>query len=55
MNQVIKKPILSEKEIGELVNIATNVEEKLKEGSQDIEWAIEKGTGKLYLLQARKL
>ncbi len=46
--------ILSKEEIDTLISIGIDLEKKLNEGPQDIEWAISK-EGKIYLLQTRKL
>jgi hypothetical protein len=47
--------VLTDSEIHELIIAALEIEEQLKEGPQDIEWAIDNKTGKLFILQARPL
>jgi len=47
--------ILSKEEIVRLAKVGILVEDALKEGPQDIEWGVEKGTDMFYLLQTRQL
>jgi phosphoenolpyruvate synthase/pyruvate phosphate dikinase len=47
--------ILSKEEIVRLAKVGILVEDSLKEGPQDIEWAVEKGSSIFYLLQTRQL
>lgn len=49
-----KKQILTSKQISQLLKIGLEVEEKIQEGPQDIEWAIDKDD-KIWLLQTRPL
>ena len=46
--------ILEPEEISDLVNLGLEVEKRLKVGSQDIEWAIDKNR-EIFLTQARPL
>ena len=48
------KSTLSDEEIQSLIDFGIMIEERLKEGPQDIEWAINR-SGKIVILQTRPL